>query len=265
LILDNLLEAVNIVKIVDQQSSTQQDLVVSETPLTIFANDQELVTLLCSPTHQKNLVVGFLFSEGIFSKREEIETIILNENKGIVWAKLNKKFKINDNFRNGRTITSGCARGLTFHKILTDWDGEYINSKLTVSANIIPDIAAKLKNSSPLFQKTGGVHSSILYQQSNFLFAREDIGRHNAVDKIIGECLIKGISGEDKILMTSGRISSEILLKTARWGIPILISRGAPTTAAVKLADELGITLIGFARGKRLNIYTNSWRIKKDN
>ena len=260
--MDNLLETVNIVKIVGQQSSNQQDLVVNETPLTIFVNDQELVTLLCSPTHQKNMAVGFLFSEGIFSQKDEIETIILNENKGVVWVKLNKKLEINDNFRKGRTITSGCARGLTFHKVFDDWNSEYITSKLTVKAKTISDISAELKQNSSLYQKSGGAHSATLYHQNNFMFSREDIGRHNAVDKIIGECLIKGISGEDKILMTSGRISSEILLKTARWGIPILISRGAPTLAAVKLADELGITLIGFARGRRINIYANSWRIK---
>ena len=260
--MDNLLETVNIVKIVDQQSSSQQDLVVSETPLTIFVNDQELVTLLCSPTHQKNLAIGFLFSEGIFSKKEEIETIILNENKGIVWVKSNKKFEIDDDFRNGRTITSGCARGLTFHKVFDGWNGEYITSKLTVKANIISDISAELKQNSSLYQKSGGAHSATLYQQNNFLFSREDIGRHNAVDKIIGECLIKDISCDDKILMTSGRVSSEILLKAARWKFPVLISRTAPTSAAVKLADELGSTLIGFARGKRMNVYTNSWRIQ---
>ena len=260
--MDNLLETVNIVKIVDQQSSSQQDLVVSETPLTIFVNDQELVTLLCSPTHQKNMAVGFLFSEGFFKKKEEIKSVISNENKGIVWVSLNRHFEIDDNFRKGRTITSGCARGLTFHKVFDDWNGEYITSKLTVNSKMISDISGELKQNSSLYQKSGGAHSATLYHQNKFLFSREDIGRHNAVDKIIGECLIKGISSDDKILMTSGRVSSEILLKAARWKFPILISRTAPTSAAVKLADELGVTLIGFARGKRMNIYTNSWRIK---
>ena len=259
--MDNLLETVDIVKIVDQQFCSQQDLVVSETPLTIFVNNQELVTLLCSPTHQKNMAVGFLFSEGFFKKKEEIKSVILNENRGVVWISLNGHFKVDENFRKARTITSGCARGLTFHKVFDDWNGEYITSKLTVKANIISAISAELKHNSSLYQKSGGAHSATLYYQSNFLFSREDIGRHNAVDKIIGECLIKDISSDDKILMTSGRVSSEILLKAARWKFPILISRTAPTSAAVKLADELGSTLIGFARGSRMNVYTNSWRI----
>ena len=260
--MDNLLETVNIVKIIDEKQRDEQDLVVSETPLTIFLNDQELVTLLCSPTHRKNMAVGFLFSEGFFKKKEEIKSVIVNKNRGIVWISLNHHFEIDDNFRKGRTITSGCARGLTFHKVFDDWNGEYITSKLTVKANIISDISAELKRNSPLYQKSGGAHSATLYHQNNFLFSRQDIGRHNAVDKIIGECLIKDIISDDKILMTSGRVSSEILLKAARWKFPILISRTAPTSAAVKLADELGVTLIGFARGKRMNVYSNEWRIQ---
>lgn len=260
--MDHLLETVGIVRIVDEKQRDEQDLVVSETPLTIFINDQELVTLLCSPTHRKNMAVGFLFSEGFIKKKEEIKAISVNKSKGIVWISLNNHFEIDDNFRKARTITSGCARGLTFHKVFDDWNGEYITSKLTVTANIISDISAELKQNSALYQKSGGAHSATLYHQNKFLFSREDIGRHNAVDKIIGECLIKDISSDDKILMTSGRVSSEILLKAARWKFPILVSRTAPTSAAVKLADELGLTLIGFARGKRMNVYSNSWRIK---
>lgn len=260
--MDNLLETVNIVKIVDEKQSNQQDLVVTETPLTIFVNDQELVTLLCSPIHQKNLVVGFLFSEGFLKKRADIKSIILNENRGIVWISLNGHFEMDEDFRKGRTITSGCARGLTFHKVFDDWDDGYITSKKTVKAHIISDISAELKQNSILYQQSGGAHSATLYHGNKFLFSRQDIGRHNAIDKIIGECIVKEIMSDDKILMTSGRVSSEILLKAARWKFPILISRTAPTSAAIKIAAELGVTLIGFARGKRMNIYTNSWRIK---
>ena len=260
--MDDLLETFDIVRIIDQEHSSQKDLVVIETPLTIFVNSQELVTLLCSPINHKNLAVGFLFSEGMLSSREEIKSVILNKNKGIVYIKLTKDINVSENFRKGRTITSGCARGLTFYKIFDEWQGEYITSKVKVKSNIVLNISAELKQKSLIFQKSGGTHSAALYLQNKFLFSREDIGRHNAVDKIIGECLVKGVSGEDKILMISGRISSEMLLKVARWQIPILISRSAPTSAAVRLADEIGVTLIGFARGKRMNVYTNNWRIE---
>jgi len=257
-----LLEKVTIVQISDAEISEQEDVVVKETPLTIFVNDEELVTLLCLPQHQQNLAVGFLFSEGIVSGKSEIESVIFNENRGTIWIKLNKLFTIDDEFRKGRTVTTGCARGLTFNQVFEKWQGEFVSSQRKIDNQIVTEVVSDLKHRSRLFQETGGTHSALLYLENTFLLEREDIGRHNAIDKIIGECVMQGIPGADKILMTSGRVSSEILLKTARWQIPILISRGAPTLAALKLADEIGITLIGFARGKRMNIYSNSWRIK---
>ncbi len=260
--MDDQLKTIDIVQIIGSQKKIQRDVVVNETPLTIFINDQELVTLLCSPTHLKSLAVGFLFSEGILIRRAEIENILLNESKGVVWFTLKHEFKIDENFSKGRTVTSGCARGLTFHNIFNEKNNEFINSKLTISSKVITSISSDLKCQSAMFQKSGGAHCASLYEQENFLFSREDIGRHNAVDKIIGECFIKAIVGDNKILMTSGRVSSEILLKAARWKIPILVSRTAPTFAAIKIAEELGSTLIGFARGERMNVYTNSWRIE---
>ncbi|MCI0493601.1 formate dehydrogenase accessory sulfurtransferase FdhD [candidate division KSB1 bacterium] len=257
----DLLEKVTIVQITDDKIVEQDDVVVKETPLTIFVNEEELVTLLCLPQFQQNLAVGFLFSEGILSSKAEIESLIFNENKGVIWIKLNKPIAIDDNFRKGRTVTTGCARGLTFHQVFEKWNGDFVSSKLTIEHQIVNAVVSDLKQRSLLFQQTGGTHSALLYKDNTFLLEREDIGRHNAIDKIIGECVMKDIPGDDKILMTSGRVSSEILLKIARHQIPILISRGAPTSAALKLADEIGITLIGFARGKRMNIYTNSWRI----
>ena len=112
-----------------------------------------------------------------------------------------------------------------------------------------------------LFKSTGGVHSAAIAERDQILFYSEDIGRHNAVDKIVGECILKDISLEDKILLTSGRISSEIVIKGAKLGLPLIVSRSAPTSLAVELARETGITLVGFARGKRLNIYSHSVRI----
>jgi FdhD protein len=258
-----LVEKVTIVQIVDDQISEQEDVVVRETPLTIFVNDEELVTLLCLPQHQQNLAVGYLFSEGILASKAEIESLIFNENKGVIWIKLTKPFVIDDEFRKGRTVTTGCARGLTFHQVFEKWSGEFVSSQLKIASQVVIDVVSDLKQRSLLFKATGGTHSALLYQNSNFLMEREDIGRHNAIDKIIGECVMQDIPGDDKILMTSGRVSSEILLKTARYQIPILISHGAPTSAALKLADEIGITVIGFARGRRMNVYTNGWRVQK--
>jgi FdhD protein len=112
-----------------------------------------------------------------------------------------------------------------------------------------------------VFKATGGVHSAALCEAKSILVFSEDIGRHNAIDKIFGECILKDIPTEGCLIITSGRVSSEILLKVARRNIPLLISKSAPTNLGVRLADDLGITLVGFARGRRMNIYTNGWRI----
>ena len=118
-----------------------------------------------------------------------------------------------------------------------------------------------LQEKAELFRITGGIHSAALCTPEGVVYFCEDIGRHNAVDKIIGLCLKNSVTIEDKILVTSGRISSEILVKTAKLGIPILISRAAPTTLSIELADKLGITLIGFVRGRRFNVYCHTDRV----
>jgi FdhD protein len=112
-----------------------------------------------------------------------------------------------------------------------------------------------------IFRTTGGVHSAALCNNREIMLFSEDIGRHNAIDKIFGQCFEKGIHVDDYIVLTSGRVSSEIIIKIARRKVPILISKSAPTSSGVKLADELGITLVGFVRGSRMNVYTHNWRI----
>ena len=120
----------------------------------------------------------------------------------------------------------------------------------------------KFQMKSELYKTTGGTHSAALSDGENILIFHEDIGRHNAVDKVIGDAFLQQIRLDDKILITSGRVSSEILLKVAKGGIPLLVAISAPTDMAVELANKLGITLIGFARGKRMNVYTHEERIK---
>lgn len=260
--MDSLIESVAILQFTNEGHSQVTDVVIRETPLTLFVNNQEMLTLLCTPDHQQNLALGFLYSEGLINSKAEIKSITVDENRGIVRIALTRELVVDDNFRKARTITSGCARGLTFHLVFDKWVGDAITSRLIVKSETIVEIISGLNDQSILFKKTGGVHCSILYRDTTLLMVREDIGRHNTIDKIIGECLAQDIHGEDKILVTSGRISSEMLFKVARWNIPLLISRSAPTSAAIKFADEIGMTLIGFARGKRMNIYTHNWRIK---
>jgi FdhD protein len=136
-----------------------------------------------------------------------------------------------------------------------------VESKTGVSATQVFSLVKEFRQRSELFKDTGGVHSAALSDGQNVIIFSEDIGRHNAVDKIFGECLWEEVPTQDRIILTTGRVSSEILLKTARRAIPIIISNSAPTDMAIRAAANLGITLVGFARGKRMNVYANSWRI----
>jgi FdhD protein len=134
-------------------------------------------------------------------------------------------------------------------------------SHINISPADVLNLVKTFVERSELFQATGGLHSAALCDTEKILLFSEDIGRHNAIDKVFGECILKDIRTDDRIMITSGRISSEILLKVAKRNIPILISKSPPTNLGVKLAEGVGITLIGFARGERMNIYTNGWRV----
>ena len=138
-----------------------------------------------------------------------------------------------------------------------------VESDITISARQVFALIDEFSQCSPIYKATGGVHSAALCNTDSIIVFSEDIGRHNAIDKILGQCLLEDMPTEGRLIVTSGRVSSEILLKVARRNIPLLISKAAPTSLGVKLADDLGVTLIGFARGKRMNIYANERRVIK--
>jgi len=161
-----------------------------------------------------------------------------------------------------RVYTSGCGRGVQFYS-LSDMalKGRKIESAFSVKSDTIRALVSEFQHQSELFQKTGGVHSAALARVNAITVFRDDIGRHNAIDKVVGNTIIERSDFDDIILLTSGRISSEVILKAAKCGIPIVVSRSAVTNQAVLLSQHFGITLVGFARGKRLNIYSGGERI----
>jgi len=254
-------ENLPIVQVTEKMREIKTDSVVRESPLTIFLNNQEIVTLLCTPEDLKHLAVGFLYSEGILQSKEEIEKITLDDEKGIIRIEVkgDKDFVKRLMFK--RLITSGCAHGATFYKVADATGCKKVESEMKISSQEVLSLTNKMHHQSQLYRATGGVHSAALCDNRDLLIFNEDIGRHNAIDKIFGKCLLEGIQTDNRMIITSGRISSEILLKIVKRNIPIIISRSAPTDLAVKLANKLGVTLIGFARGKRINIYANDWRV----
>jgi len=250
-------------RITKEGRSNIEDVVAREFPVTIILNDQELVTILCSPKNLEYLAVGFVSSEGFLKSKDEIKKIVVDDQRGVVRLETveDKGFAQDVLFK--RLITSGCGRGASFYSA-ADATSQKAESQMEISADEVFALVNEFQHGSEVYLATGGVHSAALCDTKNILVFSEDIGRHNAIDKIFGKCLLENIPTDDRVIITSGRITSEILHKVAKRGIPIIISISAPTNLGVRIADNLGITLIASVRGKRMNAYTNDWRIVTD-
>jgi len=232
------------------------DEVASELPVRLILNNEQLVTLLCTPSELEELAIGFLLSEGLLRERSAIRKLEFTESDAAVrieltdlpadWEKLFEK----------RTISSGCGKGITFTSYRMDTDSRIAVTGQIVSLKDIRNLLNEFRNISKLYLATGGVHSAALSDGKDLLFFSEDIGRHNAVDKLIGKAFLQSVPVENKVLLTSGRVTSEIVTKAGRNRFPVLISRAAPSCMAISYAEDMGITLVGFARGDRMNIYT---------
>ncbi len=228
--------------------------VPGEMPLTIFINQQELVTVLCTPSKLNCLVLGFLYSEGIITSLQEVASMRICEDDSLADVKLtNTEYKVPLR----RTLTSGCGGGASFTT-----QGQRIDSDLIATAGEVLALMKQLYQQQGLFQQCGGVHGSALCDRRQILVSAEDIGRHNTLDKIMGECLLKKLPTRDGILLTTGRISSEMLLKAAKMQVPIIVSRNSSTDQAIRLGSELGITVIGYARANHLSVFSGKERLQ---
>lgn len=235
--------------------------VVLEIPVTVYVNDTELATLICSPGGYRELAVGFLLSEGMLRELSEIKDITFNEQDGLLWVETSEPVPQVENFLR-RQIASCCGKGRAALYYVNDARSlKPVQSSCVFTAGHLLHLIGLLEERSTTFHKTGGVHSAALGDSQGMLVMHEDIGRHNAVDKVMGHLFLNRLDPADKCLLLSGRISSEILIKAAHNGIPVIVSRSAPTYLAVELADEFNITLVGFARGERLTVYSQMERV----
>lgn len=253
-------DTLTIQKINQSKIEETDDFVISEYPLSIYINDQLFITLLCTPKDMEYLIIGYLKNEKIIESLDEIRTIEIIEDDWRANVFLHKEMTL-DLSHKVKLLTSGCGVGTTFHKELDQLMIQSISSDMTLSSDEIYHTSKEFNEQSGLFTKTGGVHSCLYHYKDHSIYF-EDIGRHNAVDKVCGYILKHHIDTSQSYIFSSGRISSDMLLKCAVSNIPIVISRSAPTTLAVKLAESLGITLVGFVRGRKCNIYSNPDRIE---
>jgi len=240
------------------------DTIVTEYPITIVLNGQEFATLVCSPEHLEELVIGFLASEGIIRSYTEIKELTIVEATGRAIVNTHSVNKLNEMFHSKRVVTSCCGKSRQsfyfYNDARTVKPIENVNVKVSIDECF--QLMRQMQDSSVIFQDTGGVHNAALCDNNGIIVARTDIGRHNALDKIYGYCLQHSITLSDKVIVFSGRISSEVLLKVAKIGCGIVLSKSAPTELALRLANELHITTVGFLRNQSLNIYTIPGRIK---
>ena len=254
-------KSLSILRYFGEEKDNIYDKVITETNVTLILNEDEIATIICTPEYIPELAVGYLYSERYIQNKEEIIQSEYDDEKGIINIESKVKIDPVKDLRGSRFITPGCLSPGTFPSALDAVMCNKVESKRLVTKKDIIKIANQIQKKSVLFRETGGVHGAALFNRSRLLFFTEDIGRHNALDKIIGRCIIKDIEMKDKLIFTSGRVSSAVLLKIVKARIPILVSRSAPTTKAVELSKEFGVTLIGFARGARFNLYSNEWRI----
>lgn len=237
--------------------NSEEDLVILEYPFTIFINDEEIITLLCSPKSLKYLAIGFLHSEGFIDDYKAVDSIQIDEENGRAYINLNIRKTFNEKLQGKRTITSGCGKGTVFYNVLDSFKSKKINNTIEIKPSEIVELMRRFNSESELFLSTGGVHACAICYKNDIMYFEEDIGRHNALDKVLGRALVDDINLDHKIILTSGRISSEMLIKAAKRGVPVVVSRSAPTSLAIDMARELNITLVGFVRGQKMNIYSS--------
>ena len=226
--------------------------IVREQPLTVWVNGEKFLTLLCSPLKLDALVVGYLWMEKVIGDLAEIRQLDISAVDGRAEVTLAHPVELPTD----RILTSGCGGGITFridHRLFP---------RLESSLRVRPEqLAARMKDlfaAAAHYKQSRGIHGAALSDGERLLVVAEDVGRHNAVDKVKGEALRCGITTTDRILLSTGRVSSEMLLKAARMGVPLVASRTSPTEMAVALAEQLNITVCGYVRPDSLNLYAGS-------
>ncbi|MCW5880581.1 MAG: formate dehydrogenase accessory sulfurtransferase FdhD [Anaerolineae bacterium] len=255
--------------------------VINEMKWRLYVNRRHLVSFMCTPTDLHELALGFLQGEDLIGGLADIISLkvyedehrvywympelgmngvltmqVCEESVGAIDVRLTHPLP--DDLP-PETLTSGCGGGVTFRDL--EQAGQPLASSLAATPAQLMDLVRHLNDSAILYREVRGVHTSALADPMRLLVVKEDVGRHNTLDKIRGAALLTGLPTRDRILVTTGRVSSEMMTKAVRMGTPIVVSRTSPTALSVRLADAWGITLVGYARGRRLSVYTHPQRL----
>lgn len=245
----------------NEQMEEIDDPIAAELALTVKLDGEEFATIVCSPSHLRELVFGFLASEGIIRVPGQVEKLTIDEERGYAYLKLTGLPSISRDKMAKRWIGSCCGKSRQFYFHNDMLTARTIMTRYTMRAEQCMKLMELLQASSIDFHRSGGVHNAALADGDKLLSVMTDIGRHNALDKLYGYCMLQGVKPEGKAIVFSGRLSSEVVLKAAKMGCGILLSKSAPTDLALRLAEDLGITCAGFIRMGGMTVYTHPERI----
>jgi FdhD protein len=229
--------------------------VPEEAALSIYVNGLELATFMCTPVQQKALALGFLANEGLIAGLDEVPVAHVCARGTCVDVWLSHTIR----YPPRPIVTSGCGGGLTFDDLSREI--EPLDSALRVTPAQIHTLMRQFQGAGELYREVRGIHTSALSDGERLLLVAEDVGRHNTLDKLRGLALMEGVDTRDRILLSSGRVSSEMLNKAARMGVPVIVSRTSPTGLSVALARAWGIALVGYVRQNRMNVYAGQERL----
>lgn len=246
----------------DHTGQLQHIRVVEERPLTIFLNAQEIVTAMTIGDYPEYLAMGFLRNQGMLRDDDEITAVDYDDDLEVVIVRTTRQTSYEEKVKK-KTRTSGCAVGTVFGDMMEGLEGLTL-PPAEIRTNWLYALAKEINTLPSLYLEAGAIHGTVLCQQGEILVYMEDVGRHNAVDKISGWMLKHGVSGADKILYTTGRLTSEMVIKTAQMGIPVLASRSGFTAWGVEIAQQVGLTLIGRMRGQRFICLSGEERLIRD-
>ena len=241
---------------VDREWQTIEGQVIQEALVSLHVNGQELATIAATPIQQDWLAVGFLANEGMLTSKDEVRAVHICPSGLCVDVWLTHEIEM----PRKRILTSGCGGGVTFD----DLTGAQppLDSDLTLPAGQLPGLMDQLQSVARLYRHTRGVHTSALFHGAAMVSSAEDVGRHNTLDKVRGDCLLRGVDTRGGILLSTGRISSEMINKAAKMGCPIVASRTSPTSLSIQLARAWNITRVGYLRRGKLLVYANDWRLR---
>lgn len=247
----------------DQTGNEIQVDVVEERPLTLWLNGTEVVTMMTVGDHSKELAVGFLLNQNMLQPEDEITDVEFHADIATVVVRTTGKSSYEQKLQR-RIRTSGCAQGTVFGDIMEKFDTVKLAQDTVLKTSWLYNLFYKINHQPSLYLKAGGIHGCVLCFEDKPLIYMEDVGRHNAVDKIAGHMYLNDIKPEDKIFFTTGRLTSEMVIKTVQMGIPILLSRSGFTAWGVELARQANLTLIGRAKGKHFQLLAGEQRMVFD-